>query len=202
MPAEQIPTAGQVLVHLLFLACLHGVAVRGPMHGKQHAYVLARDWLGPPPRADRDRSLAELARRYLAGHSPADDRDLAKWSGLPLRDARAGLEAIASELRQREDGLLELATATLPTPTRSVLLDQWDPILVGWRSRQELLARYPRLDNPEAHFRPFAYVEGRAVATWSARGGVVTMEPFAPVTRARSKALDGDAADVARFLTR
>jgi hypothetical protein len=35
-----------------------------------------------------DAGAAELARRYLVGHQPADDRDLARWAGLPLRDAR------------------------------------------------------------------------------------------------------------------
>ena len=78
-------------VHLLFLASLRGIAVRGPMVGKQHAYVLVRDWLGAAEPVDRDMALAELARRYLVGHAPADDRDLARWAGLPLRDARAGL---------------------------------------------------------------------------------------------------------------
>ncbi len=198
--AAGVPTAGQVLIHLLFLACLHGVAVRGPMQGKQHAYVPPRDWLGPPPAVDRDRSLAERARRDRAAHAPAANRDLAKWAGLPLRDARAGLTAIAAELRQRDDGLVELSRAQASTPPRPVLLDQWDPVLVGWRSRAELLAGYPRLDSPEAHFKPFAYLEGRAVATWSARGGKVSIEPFGRLTRARSKALDSDATDVARFL--
>ena len=56
----------------------------------------------------RDRALAELARRYLAGHGPAADRDLAKWAQLPLRDARAGLEAVAPELNLRPDGLVDL----------------------------------------------------------------------------------------------
>jgi hypothetical protein len=198
--AASIPTAGQILVHLLFLTCLHGIAVRGPMRGKQHAYVLARDWLGPSPAVDRERSLAELARRYLAGHAPAGDRDLAKWAGLPLRDARTSLAAIAPELRQRDDGLVELAGTPEATPSRPVLLDQWDPVLVGWQSRLELLARYPRVDNAEAHFRPFAYLQGRAVATWSARNGTMSIEPFARITRADSKALDADAADVVRFL--
>ena len=76
------------------------------MVGRQHAYALVRDWLGKPPRFDRDAALAELARRYLAGHGPADDRDLAKWAGLPLRDARAGLSAIASgnrHVQQQEE---------------------------------------------------------------------------------------------------
>ncbi|HTD07259.1 MAG TPA: crosslink repair DNA glycosylase YcaQ family protein [Solirubrobacteraceae bacterium] len=61
-----------------------------------------RDWLGEPVPVDRELALAELGRRYLVGHAPADDRDLAKWSGLPLRDVRAGLAAIAPELHHRE----------------------------------------------------------------------------------------------------
>jgi hypothetical protein len=43
-----VRTAGQALVHVLLLASLRGVAVRGPMVGSQHAYVLVRDWLGEP----------------------------------------------------------------------------------------------------------------------------------------------------------
>ena len=84
---------------LLFLTSLRGISVRGPMIGKQHAYVLARDWLGAPPAAaDPDAALGWLARRYLAGHAPATDRDLAKWAGLPLRDARRALREIAADL--------------------------------------------------------------------------------------------------------
>jgi hypothetical protein len=75
-------------------------------------------------------------------------------------------------------------------------------LLVGWRSRESLLDRYPRRDSPEAHFRPFAYAGARAVATWSLRSGEVTIgEPFAPVSRAEDRALAADAADVARFLS-
>jgi uncharacterized protein YcaQ len=135
-----VRTEGQALVHLLILASLRGLAIRGPMIGRQHAYVLVEDWLGEPAPVDRDRALAELARRYLAGHGPADDRDLAKWAGLGLRDARAGLRAIASELHEREDGLLDLAgrpaPAQLPPPR---LLGPFDPVLLGWTSREWLL---------------------------------------------------------------
>ena len=199
--AVGVETTGQALVHLLMLACLRGIAVRGPFRGKRHAYVLARNWLGAPRPVARERALTELARRYLEGHAPADDRDLAKWAGLPLRDARAGLSAIAAEIRER-DGLLELKRTQRGGSPRACLLGQWDPLLVGWRSRDLLLDRYPRRDLPEAHFRTFAYVGARAVATWSLRKGVVSLnEAFARVTRADNDALAADAADVERFLS-
>jgi hypothetical protein len=106
-----VRTEGQALVFLLFLTSLRGITVRGPMIGKQHAHVLARDWLGAPPAADPDpgAALGWLARRYLAGHSPATDRDLAKWAGLPLRDARRALREIGSDLDEGADGLVRLA---------------------------------------------------------------------------------------------
>jgi hypothetical protein len=63
--AAGVRTEGQALVHLLVLSSLRGVTVRGPMLGRQHAYVLVRDWLGRSAPVDRDRALAELARRYL-----------------------------------------------------------------------------------------------------------------------------------------
>jgi Winged helix DNA-binding domain len=195
----RVATEGQALVHVLMAACLRGVAVRGPFRGKQHAYVLAREWLGEPPRFSRDGALAELARRYLRGHAPADEGDLAKWAGLPLRDARAGLAAIAGRLVHRDDGLLGLEAAAPVDEPRACLLDQWDPLLVGWRSRAALLAEYPRVESPEAHYRPFAYARGRAVATWGLRGQVVQLEPFTRVTRAERRALDADARDVVRF---
>ena len=186
-----VPTDGQALIHLLMLACLRGVAIRGPFVGGKHAYVLARDWLGEPPRFDRARALAELARRYLAGHAPADEHDLAKWAGLPLRDARAGLSAVAGKFASLPDG---------GTP-RAILLDQWDPLLVGWRSRDDLLEHYPLRGSASNHYRPFAYVRARAVATWSFRDGVAALaEPFARLTREDRDALALDAADLERFL--
>jgi hypothetical protein len=201
LQSADLPAAGQALIHLLFLATLRGIAVRGPMVGKEHAYALTRDWLGPQPQVDRERALAELARRYLAGHGPADDRDLARWAGLPLRDSRAGLAAIASELAEREDGLVSLAkrkpAAPLPAP---MLLGAYDPVLLGWTSRADIIGPHETLVTNNGLFRPFAMVGGRAVATWRFAGGRVGIEPLEKVSKKAMKALDAEAADVERFL--
>ncbi|MET0304656.1 MAG: winged helix DNA-binding domain-containing protein [Solirubrobacterales bacterium] len=194
-------TEGQALLHLLFLAAVRGIVVRGPMIGKQHAYVLVHDWLGEPRPVDREKALAELARRYLVGHQPAGDRDLARWAGLPLRDARAGLAAIASELEQDGD-LVRLAKRPAPEeipPPR--LLGAFDPVLLGWTSREDILGPHTSLVTRNGIFHPFAMVKGRAVAKWGLAGGKLTMEPLQPLPARAVKALDADAAAVTRFLS-
>ena len=192
---------GRSFIHLMFLAAVRGILVRGPMQGKQHAYALVEDWLGPWQAPDRDAALAELARRYLAGHGPADDRDLARWSGLPLRDARAGLGAIASELVEREDGRVDLAgrerSTELPPPR---LLGAYEPLLLGWTSREEIVGPHKLLVSNNGLFRPFALVGGRAVATWGYAGGEVTIKHLGKVTRKDETALAADASAVEAFL--
>jgi Winged helix DNA-binding domain len=195
------PTDGQALIHLLFLAAVRGVVVRGPMIGRQHAYVLVRDWLGEPPPVDRERALAELARRYLVGHGPADDRDLARWAGLPLRDARAGLRTIAAELAEVDGGLVRLRKRRRkgePPPPR--LLGAFDPVLLGWTSREAIIGPHTSLVTRNGIFHPFALVNGRAVARWRLVKGEVALEPFEEIAPTDADALRREAADVSRFL--
>jgi hypothetical protein len=200
--AAGVPNAGQGLIQLLALTSLRGLTVRGPMAGKQQAHVLARDWLGEPKPVDRGRALAELARRYLAGHGPASDRDLARWAGLPLRDSRAGLQAIAPELTPRDDGLVDLAkrapAAELPAPR---LLGPFDPLLLGWTSREPVLGDNVSVVTINGIFKPIALAKGRAVATWTMPRGKVELQPFGPLSDRVQRALETDAADVERFLT-
>jgi hypothetical protein len=198
--AAGVRTEGQAFVHLLVLASLRGLIVRGPMVGGTQAFVLVRDWLDRPEPADRDRALAELARRYLAGHGPAGETDLARWAGLPLGDARAGLRTIAPELHERVDGLVDLRhrppAAPLPEPR---LLGAFEPLVLGWRSPSLLGGAESRIVSGGV-FRPFALVRGQAVATWSIVRSKIELQPFGPLDQADSEALVADGEDVARFL--
>lgn len=199
--AAGVPTQGQALIHLLFLSAVRGLTVRGPMAGREHAYVLVRDWLGPTKPVERDLALAELARRYLVGHAPADERDLARWAGLPLRDARAGLAAIASELVERDDGLVHLAKRPpLPEVPAPRLLGAFDPVLLGWTSREQVLGPHTHLVTLNGVFRPFALVRGRAAANWRLNRGRVAIEPLAELTKKAMAELEADAEDVERFM--
>ena len=195
-------TEGQAFVHIIFKASIDGHIVRGPMVGREHAFTLVRDWLPDlPPAPPREQALAELARRYLHGHGPASDADLARWSGLPLRDARAGLSAIAGSLRELGGGLVDLRSrpraAPLPPPR---LLGPFEPVLLGWCSREAVLGELQSAVVTGGVFRGFALAGGRAVAGWKLQGRAVRISPTAALPGEISDALASDGESLVRFL--
>lgn len=203
--AAGVRTQGQAIVHILALATLRGLTVRGPVRGAEQAYVLVRDWLGaPPPPVERAQALGLLARRYLAGHGPATDRDLAKWAGLPLGDARRGLAAIAAGLADRDDGLASLAGPDDECGVPALrLLGSYDPLLLGWASRELFLppgSPAARVITTNGLFRPFVLARGRGTAVWRVAAGKVVTDPLPPLTGPERAALAAETADVERFL--
>jgi hypothetical protein len=202
----------QAPAHLVAYAAARGLLCRGPdLDGDEPSYVLLADWVGEGPALEPGAALAELARRYLAGHGPADARDLAAWSGLPLRQARRGLDAIAGELDEVRAGgepawVLAGAGAPRAARPRVRLLGHFDAYLLGYRSRELVLAApfARRIQAGGGMIRPAVLLDGRVVGTWRQRRGrerlEVVVEPFERLERAVLAALEAEAADVGRFL--
>lgn len=188
LDAADVPTARQALVHVLFRATLDGVCVRGPMVGKEQGFVLREDWLPKAKARDKDAALKELGTRYLRAHAPADERDLAKWAGITLTDAR---KALGEAKHPR------IEPARLPPPR---LLGPWDELLMGWASRDLVLGERRELITMNGIFKPVALVRGKVAGTWGLPRGKVELEPFEPLAQRVRKALDREAADVARYL--
>jgi hypothetical protein len=183
--AAGVRTEGQATPHLLALAALRGIAV---LVGDQ-TFAHADGLPGAPLDVDRDAALAELGRRYLRGHAPATDADLAAWSGLPLRDARAGLRAAGEPPAARDEP---------PDPLPRRLLPAFDPYLVGWKDRSFAVpAKHARRVHPGGGMlRAVALDDGVAVGTWTLRRGTVAVTGF---DEAPLDGFGAEAADVARF---
>ncbi|MDQ3102801.1 MAG: winged helix DNA-binding domain-containing protein [Actinomycetota bacterium] len=160
----------------------------------------------PPPVVDEDKALATLGVRYLGGYGPAGPADLARWSGLSLGTARRALRA-AGDLEPAGDDLLALPgtlDAEPPPAPSALLLAAFDTSMLGWRSREPLLAAAH-----DGHIlpgggilRPVVLARGTASGTWrlggSGRRRRLEIEWFGRA--AATRALRAEAADVARFL--
>jgi hypothetical protein len=130
------------LGYLIIDAELEGVVCSGPRHGKRQTYALLEERLPPAQPRERDEALAELARRYVESHGPAQAADLAWWSGLTLADARIALESATAPLvKEQHGGRAFWASPTQPVPSFRPpvvhLLPNYDELLVAFRDRSD-----------------------------------------------------------------
>jgi hypothetical protein len=202
-------TANEFRVHLWLLATLDGELCLGPDRDGNTCLVRTADWIGEPERRPREGSLAELARRYLGAYGPASERDLVRWAGLPLRDGRTGISAIAAELDElRLDGETLLRPKRTPRAAAGPvvrLLGAFDNYNLGYEDRGFAVAeKHVKQIVPGGGIvRPTITADGRFIGTWaSKRGGrrlAVTIEPFAELDSATLEAVEDEIADIGRF---
>ncbi len=173
-----IGAAGMRLAYLLMHAELDGVICSGPRRGRQFTYALL-DHRAPTRRQmPRDEAIATLTRRYVSSHGPATLRDLAWWSGHTLRDVRAGIEMIRSDLlRQEVDGrtywCLEAtryapAGPRRPPRTPAYLFPNYDEFLIAYKDRELALRHEARTAHP-ARPDPFPHhvvLDGCVAGSW------------------------------------
>lgn len=185
-----ISTVGQRGYHILWQAAQKGLICFGPMNGKQQTFVLLDEWVPKTTIMPRDQALAELAKRYFTSRGPATLQDFVWWSGLKVVDARAGLEAVASQMMQKKaDGQTYWMPRNMPTrearsPT-AYLLPGFDEYLLGYKDRTAVLdVRHSQKVSPGGNgvFRSTIVINGRIVGTWNRtfRGNSVAvgLRPF------------------------
>lgn len=213
---ERIAAAGielntQTRMHVALSVVTSGLACLGPDRGGRACLVLRWDWLEKQPRVDRERALAELARRYLRAFGPASDRDFAYWSGLPLRDVRSGLASIAAELSEARFGdevLLSLRSERrrLPAKGQVRMLGAFDTYMLGWRDRGFALPPHgvgAVKEGGGGWVRPVIVEDGRVIGGWriSRKGGriEVDLNPFEQLSGSSRAAIEAEIEDIARF---
>ena len=198
--AAGLATAGGRGYHLVVELAQRGVLCLGPHVGEEQAFVLVAEHAGTRARVDvggrpRDEALAELALRYFRGHGPATLADLARWSGLPMADVRAGTTAVRAQLAAVQvDGaehLLAPETLDAYPVLRAaaegsvLLLPGFDELVLGYRDRSMTLAAEHAdrvVPGGNGVFRPTVVAGGRVVAVWrtvgTGRNRRLEVEPF------------------------
>jgi len=146
----------------------------------------------PPPTVDHDEALAIIGARYRAGYGPCDAADLAKWSSLPITQARRALEAAGPPS--------EGDAWPIDDPPSCLLLAAFDTLMLGYRTREPFVGAEHDLHilRGGGMLKPVALNDGAATGIWSIVKGRV--EPSWFGRPAPTAALASEAADVERFL--
>lgn len=190
-----VATTGQRGYHLLWYLAQTGALCLGPTDGAgEQLFVLLDEWVRSPRRLTGEEALGELARRFFLGHGPATVHDLARWAGIPVRQARAGLAVARPELAPLEvDGVEHLMDPATPDRLAGCreeaaglfLLPGFDEFVLGYGDRRAILD--PQfaghvVPGNNGMFRPTIVHRGRVVGTWgwSGRGAkrTVIATPF------------------------
>jgi hypothetical protein len=198
--------------HLLWFAAQTGHTCLGPTEDGEQQFVLLDEWVPDPRRLERDEALAELAARFFTGHGPATVQDLARWSGLTVRDARAGLatarEQLASMTVEGTEYLLdpavpELLTGCLKEARGTFLLPGFDEFVLGYGDRSAVLdpAFATRIvPGGNGMFLSTVVVDGRIVGTWRYDGRGARRTAVGTAFRAEDGALVADVPELAAAL--
>ena len=123
-----LPTVGEQVRHLLLVAEIRGLVCSGPRRGGAHAYGLVDELVAPAPAPTLQRADArrQLVGRFFAGHGPASERDLLRWTTLTLTEIRAALADLRDDLATvTVDGTtlwFDRATVVDDDPDRRALL--------------------------------------------------------------------------------
>lgn len=216
-----LPAGYSIERHLLFRAALEGLICLGPDRGEapgaHPTFVRIEDWLGRSlaryPERELPELVARLARRYLSAFAPASLADLSAWTGLNIRDLRAGWELALPEMvevdvaGQRAFAPHEaLARLDAPLPQPHVrLLPAFDTYILGHKNRALIEnGAYTARIKGGGMLPPVALVAGRIRGTWrmnrKGRKLAIAMEPFADWGPEVQGLVEAEVRDIERFV--
>jgi hypothetical protein len=222
LEAAGLPAGYSVERHLLFRAALEGLICFGPDRGEtpgaHPTFTLLEAWLGRPLRrfdeAEQPELVACLARRYLGAFAPAALPDFSAWTGLNVRDLRAGWNQLLPELIE-----VDVAGQTLYAPPEALapldeplqqphvrLLPAFDTYILGHRNRKLIEdGTYTGQLKGGGILPPLVLVDGRITGTWrmnrKGRKLDIALEPFGEWDAEVRRLAEAEMRDVERFVS-
>jgi Winged helix DNA-binding domain len=140
-----VDVAGQQGYHLLWYASQRGVTCITPNIGKEQTFALLDDWAPEPHRPGREEALGIVARRFFRSHGPATRADLARWTGLPMTDVKAGIAAAGDDLTTVDVDGTEMIVDPALLDAGLDHVDDWaalpgfDEYLLGYKDRSMMV---------------------------------------------------------------
>jgi len=191
LSAAGIQTPSQVGYHLLWYASQKGVTCIAPHVGKDQTFVLLDDYVPDPFTPARDEALGIMALRFVRGHGPVTLKDMARWTGLSIRDCRTGVAVAGAAIAEvdTDGGPMLVTPAALNPPPRDAggafVLPGFDEYMLGYGDRSLMLdpAGYQQVvPGNNGVFRATLVRHGHVMGTWKrtmrARSCVIDAVPL------------------------
>ncbi len=211
-----IPEKGQALIHLIALAALEGIICLGPYRPNGKAtYALLDGWVGNEKTDSGSDAAVKLVQRYLQGYAPADVKDFAAWSGLPLVNCKKAWkqleetgELVEVKVKKRTLGMLKQQQAFMNQSKSNEpvvrLLPAFDTYALGYADRDDLVLPEHRHEVYHGgQTVPIVLVDGLAAGVWRYdRQGKrlnITLRAFDGFSKQVEHGIAEEADDIGRF---
>jgi hypothetical protein len=135
----KIKADGPRLGYIMMRAELEGIICSGPRKGKQFTYALLEERVPTFKPIDKEESLVRLAHRYFTSRGPATLQDFATWSGLTVKDAKAGMNALdrnfIHEVLDGKEYIFLPSQKNVKNPQTTFLMGDYDEYGMGYKDR-------------------------------------------------------------------
>lgn len=167
---KKIQSDGLRLAYIMMNAELNSIICSGPRTGKQFTYALLEERAPKTKKLNKEESLIQFAKRYYTSRGPATIQDFAYWSGLTIKDARMGAEALPSSFEKEKINGLEyyfqpLNNIALTTKQSCFLMPVYDEYGMSYKNRSVL--SNPLLKTTDlTPFNNYIVTDGTITGAW------------------------------------
>ena len=196
-------------------AIIEGLICYGPDRGRECTFVRTDQWLPRQNNVDEQQAKRTLFRWCLGAYGPATLRDVSRWSGIPISEAKAVWQSLNDELREvsiegqqawiRYEDVKELSHSDFDAPVVR-LLPHFDPYMLAHANKAHLVDShyYKRVYRNQGWLTPVVLLDGRVAGVWSyERSGKmlpVRVELFQKLPKAVHARIEEEAEIIARFM--
>ena len=150
------------LPYLLMYAELEGLICSGPRVGKQFTYALLEERVPPVKKMSTEEALGQFITRFFITRGPATVQDFVYWSGLTMKEAKAGLAALPSSIEREGDYYFRPVTAkAAPLRQATFIMHDYEEYGMSYKDKS-YLQNHP---GPRKYIHNFV-VNGLLRGTW------------------------------------
>lgn len=170
---NKIKTENNRASHIFLNAELDGLMCSGRIKNGKQTYALLNKRVPEVKTLKRDDAIGKLAVKYFLSRGPASLEDFVWWSGLPVKDARKGLEMVkhrlaALEINSKKYWLPDSFEEPASHKNHVYILPAFDEFILSYKDRGAIIDMNNRKNavSNNGVFRPVILVNGKISGVW------------------------------------